>query len=118
MKLAASILAVALMTVPALADSPCNYSPPAGMKEPNVPFSVKVMPPDHMARDCNLAADSGRLLVGCTINLSGEYFVVLSSALSAPERACALKYEKAHLPPNNWYDQAMESHHHRIVAVD
>jgi hypothetical protein len=37
-----------------------------------------------------------------------KWIIAVSSFLSPEDYACVLTYEKAHLPPNNWMDQAWE----------
>lgn len=36
------------------------------------------------------------------------WVIYLNEEMTAKERACTLLYEKAHLPPNNWADYAIE----------
>lgn len=39
-----------------------------------------------------------------------QWRILISDFLSPEDHACVLMYEKAHLPPNNWMDEAWENH--------
>ena len=90
---------------------PCDNRPPASARQPvAVAFSVLTVPGPEMFAVCNKAA--GALVIyGCTfLPSAGHTAVILINGDQDPqEQSCTLVYEKAHLPPNNWLDQAMEA---------
>ena len=51
------------------------------------------------------------VIYGCTFLPGADHSatILINGDQNAQERACTLLYEEAHLPPNNWLDQAMEA---------
>ena len=106
-----------LLTTPSLADSACNYRPPAGLPPPNVTPEVLYVNQADITRSCHMAVDAGRALRGCTLSFNGglDWMIFISLGQNVKERACTLEYERAHLPPAKWSDPAMESHNRTIL---
>jgi hypothetical protein len=113
---AAAAVAAALLTQSAYARfdrplQPCDNRPPAGATQPvTVPVSVFVVPGRDMFARCR-KQPSDVIIYGCTFLPSGDEpaLVLINGDQSPGEQACTLLYEKAHLPPNNWLDPAMEA---------
>lgn len=105
-----------LASGPALAASPLcapEHLPPAwAWHTPTVPVEVDIVPASKIVSWCHKLPGSNYTLHGCTflpnVTPNRDAVVLLSDALTAEERACVLVYEYAHMPPNNWYDPAIE----------
>jgi hypothetical protein len=89
---------------------PCDMVPPASAQRPvKERFDVYDVPDREMIQRCK--AVPGPPIYGCTFlgHGHGPSVILLNDHLTPKERACTLLYEKAHLPPNNWQDPAVES---------
>jgi hypothetical protein len=107
------LIALLVAVVPGIAGA-CEHLPPLQFRqEPNVPYEVYLAPPEAIIGWCHKDAHMVATLLGCTYmpNVTPRHdgVIVLNQALSQPERECVLMYEKAHLPPNNWYDPVVEA---------
>jgi hypothetical protein len=120
MRLAVAALCVLALTGSAGADyvlkgqfrAPCSMLPPLeARKEPTVPYYVSVLPQATVQRRCTNGAKVHQPVTACITqkpDSNGQWPIFISSFLSKRDAACVLLYEKAHLPPNNWMDQAWE----------
>lgn len=121
LKVALIGLCLCLMVSPALADfilkgqfrAPCKMTPPAyALNEPTVPFDLFVWPQSKVQRVCANGAKTYQPITACAMPPgragNNRWFIAMSSFLDDADYACVLVYEKAHLPPNNWQDQAWE----------
>jgi len=90
---------------------PCDNQPPATARRPiAVPVSIVTVPSSDMFTRCR--KQPGDLVIyGCTFLPKADHpaQIFLNGSQTDQERACTLVYEEAHLPPNNWLDQAMEA---------
>ncbi len=108
--LASLLVASPALAFPGLTESPCDQSPPKSAQKPVTElFIVYDVPGDDMNNQCN--KKPGPILFGCTVFSDGDHpdLILLNDKLTAAEKVCVLLYEKAHLPPNNWADLAVES---------
>jgi hypothetical protein len=110
-------LLLMLVSTPAMAfpgggsPQPCENPPPKSAQAPvTVPIEVYVVPSANMSEWCH--KEPGAIMLGCTYLPSPKHAaaIILINATETPaERACTLIYEKAHLPPNNWFDPVAEA---------
>lgn len=112
--LAALILLAAAAPAVAGDFSLCNYVPPAGKQQPvTVTVSIVLTPTADMHATCGYTWEQKPGELGaCSMpnpDDPTEWFLVLDADLSTKEQACVLIYEKAHMPPNNWLDPAVET---------
>jgi hypothetical protein len=117
MRFAALAVAAAMLSNSAYAHfdgrqfQPCdNRPPPTALHPVTVPVSIFTVPSGDMFKRCR--KQPGDLVIyGCTfLPSAGHTAVILINGDQDPqEQSCTLVYEKAHLPPNNWLDQAMEA---------
>lgn len=95
--------------------APCdNLPPPSAWAPPTVAIEIDIAPAAMMTAWCHKdPAKTFAVLLGCTyqadVTPTGKAEILLSDALNPSDRACILLYEKAHLPPNNWFDPVMEA---------
>jgi len=78
--------------------------------EPTAPYRVYRVNSDLLnERYCNAVA--GQTAVGCTYSLDGgkTFIIVVADNLRADDTQCVIDYEKSHLPPNCWVDEAFEN---------
>jgi hypothetical protein len=117
MKFAALAVCAALLTSSASAHfdgrpfQPCDNRPPATAQAPvTVPVSIMTVPGADMFAKCR-KQPVDLVIYGCTfLPAPGQpALILLNGDQNEQERACTLTYEEAHLPPNNWQDQAMEA---------
>jgi len=103
-------LAVAAFSTSSMADPTC-YWPPANKLQPaSVHYVVKAATPETIVEECGAARD------GCTFpvdhhwaaRLTVPWVVLLDSRIDHDRQVCVLRYEVAHMPPNNWIDPAIE----------
>jgi hypothetical protein len=90
---------------------PCDNRPPLSAQQPvSVAFSVLTVPGQDMFAVCRKLV-STLVIYGCTFpaTASRPAMILLNADQDPSERACTLLYEKAHLPPNDWQDPAMET---------
>ncbi len=120
MRIAVAALCVLALTGSASADyvlrgqfrAPCNQQPPAWARvESTIPYSVNVLPQASVQHICAHGAKLYQPITACAFTKpgkGGDYPIYISDFLSKTDFACVLTYEKAHLPPSNWKDQAWE----------
>lgn len=122
MRMLPFVAALLLVASPAAGDyiiggqkrSPCNDLPPESKRaEPTVPFVVTHHSFEEIQYHC--AAKHGltthQPITACVTrypNPDGVFEISMPDYLSAEDYACVLIYEKAHLPPNDWQDDAWE----------
>ena len=97
---------------------PCDNRPPVTAEQPiTVPISVLDVPGADMFVRCH-KQQVGNIIYGCTFlpTAGHKAVVVINADMTADEQKCTLTYEKAHLPPNNWFDQATEAATPGIIA--
>jgi hypothetical protein len=113
------LAATAAMTCSASADyilrgqlrAPCHDLPPlSAQQEPTAVYMVETYPQRTVERLCAGGRTLFQPITACAIRPTADmpWRLLVSSFLSKIDRACVLLYEKAHLPPNNWQDQAWE----------
>jgi hypothetical protein len=95
---------------------PCDNVPPQSAQRPASVLPMIVDEPDaEMAVDCQKTIPVGSHIYGCTFepgvaaDPSSGWVIVLNAGLTPAERDCTLLYERAHLPPNLWKDDILES---------
>lgn len=119
MKPIAAAVAFLTIAIPALAsdiskytDEPCSVLPPIEARQkPNVPYSIMYALSDGELQF--VCGPSRHHLLACAVppnNDDANWMIVLPRGLSKQDAACLLMYERAHLPPNNWYDPDWERH--------
>jgi hypothetical protein len=110
-------ICAALVTLPAFANfagvplQPCDNQPPPSAQRPvMVPVDIFTVPGGAMFATCNKQVSS-LVIYGCTFQASAGHpaIILLNADENSVERACTLRYEEAHLPPNNWLDHVMEA---------
>lgn len=107
-----AVLATLLSASSALAGSSCdgiNMPPLSAQKPVTEPFQVFFVPDDQMDAKCKKMPNTP--IGGCTLLAdSGRSAVIyLNSSMDPAGIGCLFIYEKAHLKPNNWLDQAFEA---------
>ncbi len=113
MKIALALLAILAATTSVHAGVACATVPPIWAQQaPTVPFHIVYLPPQDMARACHkLASALAGPLLGCAYlrDRTGQALIVISNDQVGADRACVLLYELSHLPPNGYYNPAMEA---------
>jgi hypothetical protein len=90
---------------------PCDNVPPASAQLPlTVPVTIQKVRGADMFSKCRKQPND-LVIYGCTFlpTDTRQALILLNSDQTDSEQACTLMYEKAHLPPNNWRDDAMEA---------
>lgn len=98
--------------------TPCSVLPPSWARgEPNVPYVV-IEKTDHRIQ--TLCGPAANHITACEMDpgtakdrnagRGDVWIIILPVGVSGPDRACLLMYEKAHLPPFQWFDQSWETH--------
>lgn len=118
---AVGLLALLAGTQPVFADyilrgefrAPCVDPPPMNKRaEPNVPYSIVSWPQAKIQRVCAAGRTALQPITACAIYPGSiqnkDFIIAVSSFLNPTDLACVILYEKAHLPPNSWQDQAWE----------
>lgn len=120
MRIAVAALCVLALTGSAEADyvlkgqyrAPCKQLPPiAARQEPNVPYRVYVWSQSKVQRVCGQGKKLFQPITACSMRpgtYEATWVIATSSFLSKTDGACVMLYEKSHLPPNDWLDQAWE----------
>jgi len=123
-KIIYALAAFAALTMSALADDAallqeyrtlCSKLPPkSARQEPTDPYVILRKSSANIQQYCG-GGVARHIITGCTVftGKSGEpdsWIIAIDSGLTSKEYACVLLYEKAHLPPNNWVDEAWETH--------
>jgi hypothetical protein len=117
MRFAALAICLAMISTSASAHfdgrifQPCDNRPPETARQAvTVPVSILTVPGAEMFTECR-KEPADMVIYGCTfLPKAGQPARILLNADQDPhERACTLIYEEAHLPPNNWLDEAMEA---------
>jgi len=86
-------------------EGPCGGAPPmSARKPPTVPYRIYAMPSARVQTLC-AHGERIRFVWACEYpQADGSAIIVINGEVSKKEQACLLVYEKAHLPPNNWFD--------------
>lgn len=106
-------LALVAAAVPSIAGACAKMPPPEFWQEPTLPYEVFTAPANAILSWCHKDPRMTYTLLGCTyepdVTPKHDGVIILNAGLSDSDRVCVLIYEKAHLPPNNWYDPVMEA---------
>ena len=91
---------------------PCDNLPPASAHQAPLDFVhivTKTIPGEAMWKACGIRKRDG-VLYGCTYRVPRYQIwrIFLNGAMTAQETACTMRIERAHLPPNNWSNPAVE----------
>ncbi len=97
---------------------PCqNVAPANKQANPSLKYSITTSPDADMNQICGNGAWAGSgHTYGCSYplmhdwnhRLTTPWKIYLNNLLTPAERTCTLKYEFAHMPPNNWFDGMAE----------
>lgn len=108
---AAFVVSQSVVNAVDLTPGPCRRPPPVSAQHsPTAPYKIIKFDAAMLQAFCQ----GGRIhLSGCAIeppsaNSPDHWIIAINSDLSVKDFACAVTYEKAHLPPNNWQDDALE----------
>ncbi len=110
-----SVITVLALTGGAMAEC-ADYLPPIDkMQEPTVPYDVTLVTNAHMNKLCGISgANRGACAVPDNMDFAHHttvhWSIYLNDLSLTSDRQCNLLYEKAHLPPNNWFDPSVETH--------
>jgi hypothetical protein len=92
-------------------NQPCDNEPPISARLPvDVPVYILKVPGSAMFTDCR-KQPKDLVIYGCTFlpTKTTPGLILLNGDQDQHELACTLLYERAHLPPNNWWDAKMEA---------
>jgi len=90
---------------------PCDNPPPLSARQAvTVPVSITTIPGSKMFWACH-KQPADLVIYGCTFLPAPDRQarILINADEDEIERACTLLYENAHLPPNNWLDEATEA---------
>ncbi len=117
MKVFGLIAAVLLASVaPVGAVETCRgdpMPPPEKRAEPTVAYQVAFVARDVVARYCG--DKNIPWPIGCAYEdpeSPHHWMILIADSIKNSELQCVLTYEKAHLPPNNWFDPDVEYKFH------
>lgn len=91
--------------------APCmsDAQPPSWVVEPTVPYMVYRLSRERLHETCS---SPKRNVTACAYQVAdrpGHWAILIADDISGAEYQCNLDYEKAHLPPNFWFDPTIES---------